>query len=374
MKQRSIKLVLLGFCFMGLAWPAARANEGGLIVPEKADDAVEFMLSGEHEAVEPAQLLQVFVGEAALCCDNKTPMVGSYRVEGQSISFTPAFDFVEGQSYTVLTRNAKIAGEIEGRKTEFSVGPQDEPTTPEVVAIYPSGAKIPENTLRFYIHFSTPMKPHMSEQFILLADANGEVDNAAFMTFKQELWNESRTRLTLLLDPGRIKRGVAQNLALGPALLEGNRYSIVIEEGWPSASGEKSARQFEQSFVVSEALRTLPNIDLWHFYPPKIASIDPLIIEFDRPFDLPLAQSSISVLDENEKAVDGVVTVDNNEKIWRFQPDRTWETSVLRIVVDARLEDVAGNNFRELLDHAIETDLRQIDHEVIHINLAPASE
>ena len=88
--------------------------------------------------------------------------------------------------------------------------------TLEVTAICPSAGTIPENTLRFYIHFSAPMQPHCATESIALVDAADVADGAAFMTFKQELWNEDRTRLTLLMDSRRIKRGVVKNVALGP--------------------------------------------------------------------------------------------------------------------------------------------------------------
>lgn len=71
----------------------------------------------------------------------------------------------------------------------------------------------------------------------LLRDASGNADDAAFMRFTQALWNKDGTRLTVPIDPGRIKRHVATNVELGPALLEGQNYTLEIEPGWPSADG-----------------------------------------------------------------------------------------------------------------------------------------
>ena len=110
--------------------------------------------------------------------------------------------------------------------------------------VYPSGDLLPENVLRFYVHFSEPMTPHLASDFVTLRDASGVADRAAFMKFKQELWNADRTRLTVLIDPGRIKRSVATNLDLGPALLEGERYSLTVDEGWPSADGSSVLPSF----------------------------------------------------------------------------------------------------------------------------------
>ena len=288
-------------------------------------------------------------------------MAGRYSVTGSAVTFDPAFDFVTGQHYTVATLGSDGSNEVTPALTEFSIKSENEAITPQVLMVYPSGPTLPENTLRFYIHFSTPMKPHPTEQFIKLVDAEGNSDTTAFMKFKQELWSEDRRRLTLLMDPGRIKRGVAQNVAQGPALLEGNTYSIVVDGGWPSASGKQASPRFEKQFSVTAPLRTLPDTALWKVEAPDISTIAPLVIKFDRPFDHQLAQSSISVFNEDGNVVTGTVTVDSNEKIWRFHPERKWVGASLQIAVDAQFEDVAGNNFKDLLDHSVDTDVKSIN-------------
>ncbi len=363
MTQTAFRRVLIAVCFVGQLWSAALANEGRLILPAQANGNVELELGENARLGHPSDILQMFVGTIDACCTDKTPMAGSYRVDRQRVIFDPVFDLVIGQNYTVLTHG------IDRQLTEFAIDPMGPATPTQVVAIYPSGAEIPENTLRFYIHFSEPMQPHMSTKFIKLVKANGAIDDAAFMMFKQELWNKDRTRLTLLLDPGRIKRGVATNLDLGPALLANNKYSIVVKGGWPNARDGHKAAQFEHPFSVSPALRILPDTELWQFLRPAVSTRDPLVISFDRPFDHQLAQSAITVLDADGNVVAGTVSVENHEKNWRFTPDAPWQTMAIRIVVDARFEDVAGNNFRELLDHSAETKVADIDQKTVHLNL-----
>lgn len=367
MKHAALKCVLIAACLVGQSWSAALADEISLTLPVQADGNIKLALHKEGASREPSGVLQVFVGIADGCCDGKTPMAGVYHVDGKNVEFDPAFDFVMGQNYTVLTHD------LTRRLTQFSIGAGSADTPPQVVAIYPGGAEIPENTLRFYIHFSEPMQPHMSAEFIKLVDVNGTADLAAFMTFKQELWNEDRTRLTLLMDPGRIKRGVATNLDLGPALLAGNSYSIVVEGGWPNARDGQEAAPFEHKFIVSPPMRVLPDTELWQFQRPKILSLEPLVIIFDRPFDHQLAQNAITVLDNEGHRVPGTVSVENYDRTWRFSPDSAWSTPKIRIAVDARFEDVAGNNFRELLDHSVETGVADIDQKTIDLDLRPSS-
>jgi hypothetical protein len=365
-------LLALGFAAIPLG-STALANESGLIQPAQVNSNVELTLQAKPSSTDPAAFLKVFVGHQNACCDGKSPIAGRYSLTGKTVIFDPAFDFIEGQAYTVSTHHGDADNKF-AELSEFSIQSAVKVSKPEVVMIYPSGSALPENTLRFYIHFSTPMRPHLSDKFIKLVDAEGKSDNEAFMTFKQELWSEDRKQLTLLLDPGRIKRGVAQNLTLGPAFLAGNTYSIVIEAGWPSAKGSQKAPRFEKSFSVIPALRTLPDTNLWRVKSPKTLTLEPLVIEFDRPFDYQLAQNGISVLSKEGYPISGTVSVEDNEKTWRFNPDKQWTSESVKIAVDARMEDVAGNNFKDLLDHAIETGLKSTDQIVFPVKLIDASD
>ena len=351
----------------------ALANERGLILPSQVNSNIEFTVKEQLGDINPASLLQVFVGSQEMCCDGKSPMAGRYSVIDDTVIFDPAFDFVTGQSYTVATRQADGSNDVTPELKEFSIKSVNEAIKPEVLMVYPSGPTLPENTLRFYIHFSTPMKPHLSEKFIRLVDAEGNSDNTAFMKFKQELWSKDRKRLTLLMDPGRIKRGVAQNVRQGPALLAGNTYSIVVDAGWPSASGKHESPRFEKVFSVTSALRTLPDTELWKIESPEISTVEPLVIKFDRPFDNQLAQSSIRVFNQEGNLISGAVSIDSNEKIWRFQPEKKWQGDALQIAVDAQFEDVAGNNFKDLLDHSVKTDVKSINQIRFEVALTKAS-
>ena len=325
----------------------------------------------------------MFVGSRDHCCDDKSAMAGAYVVTGSAnagaaITFAPAFELTEGQKYTIRTQtahayNESTATHSEPTLTEFSIAPSAANIVPEVVAVYPSAQSIPENTLRFYIEFSTPMQPHLSTHFIHLVDETGSVDTAAFMSFKQELWSQDRKRLTLLLDPGRIKRGVAQYITLGPALRQHKRYTLVIEAGWPGANGNGYTSRFEKSFSVSDGIRTLPSPELWSVEQPKLHSLDPMVIEFDRAFDYQLVQTGIRLHNSLGQIISGTVSIENHQTRWRFMPERPWMDPQVHIMVDAHLEDVAGNNFRELLDRPVASEPLNVDQHSVTLTLLPAS-
>jgi hypothetical protein len=130
----------------------------------------------------------------------------------------------------------------------------------------------------------------------------------------------SEGRLILLMDPCRIKRGVAQNLSLGPALEVGGTYSIVVFGGWPGAQGSEATERFARTFSISAPLRTLPDPDLWAISAPRVATKDTLAIVFDRPFDQQLAQTAIRPPDPEGMEIEGTARLETHETRWIFEP------------------------------------------------------
>lgn len=369
----SLKLVsaFLSILLLGQLGTTAFAREGGLTFPSQINEPVELNLanvkvSGDH--TEYSELLQVYAGKPSACCSNRTPMAGKYEAVGEIIKFVPTFEFVEGQDYVVRVRQG-VESSPSLTLTPFNIQPKALAKPTEVSEIYPSGNALPENVLRFYIHFSKPMKPQVAFDYIKLVDVTGKVDDAAFMRFKQELWSEDRKRLTLLMDPGRIKRNVATNLRLGPALLKDKNYTLVVEGGWPAANGEQALTRYEKPFVVTEALRKLPYLEQWAIIAPALGSNAALEIKLDRPFDNQLLRKDINVVSESGLDIPGELFIGNHETEWRFQPKNNWTDKKIHIVVDSELEDVAGNNFKDLLDHTINTGTKQIRSVSIAVEL-----
>ncbi|MBO6918193.1 MAG: hypothetical protein JJ858_07170 [Rhizobiaceae bacterium] len=331
------------------------ADENILSLPENGSEAIALKLPAdgfELDGKDWSKMLQVFVGAKDLCCEGRTAVAGRYVIENHSLLFTPAFGFAEAQDYVARIQRPGVDDAL----VPFKISSQAPAPTAQVTGIFPSGDIIPENTLRFYVHFSAPMQPHVAFDHIKLVNADGVADEAAFMRFKQELWNEDRTRLTVLMDPGRIKRNVATNLEFGPALQEGNDYRLVITGGWMPVQGETALKKFSKTFSVGPALRELPNSDKWRISSPRSDTRDALTIKFDRPFDAGQLQKSIKIKTASGHLVDGTVTISENETFWSFKPEDNWLNDGLTLVVDPHLEDVAGNNFKDLLDHRAESD------------------
>ena len=68
-------------------------------------------------------------------------------------------------------------------------------------------------------------------EHLQLLDSNGKVIDLAFLEIDQELWDRDQRRLTVLFDPGRIKRGVLPRDEIGAALEAGKSYTLHMYEG-----------------------------------------------------------------------------------------------------------------------------------------------
>ena len=69
-----------------------------------------------------------------------------------------------------------------------------------------------------------------------------------------------------------------------------------------------------------------------------------------------------------DTAIDGRIDIEKAEQNWRFTPAKPWPAEKLRLVVDSTLEDVAGNNFHDLLDHVAGQDESDAASPVLLIN------
>lgn len=217
-----------------------------------------------------------------------------------------------------------------------------------VLAVYPSAPEVPANLLRFYLEFSAPMREDVALDHVRLIDDSGRVVQGAFLELREELWDPARRRLTLLLDPGRIKRGLRSHQELGSALVEGRTYRLIIGGAWPDATGRQLAGQSETRFRVGSADRTTPRLEAWKVFVPREGTRDPLRVRFEKPLDHALAAVLLRPVDDRG-VIDGRVTLADDDQVWLFTPSLPWRPPVV-LQVDPHLEDLAGNSIARAFD------------------------
>ncbi len=237
---------------------------------------------------------------------------------------------------------------MEGKRTERTVelvaipGRAESPAS-SVLRVYPTTDVLPENLLKFYIEFSEPMRRGEVYQFIDLVDQEGRKVDIPFLEVAEELWNPDGTRLTLFIDPGRVKREVKPLEDVGPAMVRGGRYSLVISRDWPDQKGAPMVREFRKEFRVGPPDRGQPDITKWKLRLPKAGTREPLTVDFGESMERALLDRLLWVEDSGGDALRGKIVVSEHESRWEFAPDVAWGESTYRLVADEWLEDLAGN-------------------------------
>jgi hypothetical protein len=271
-----------------------------------------------------AAVFRVHVGDASM-----PPVMGTYAVEGADVVFRPRFAIPPDVACRA------IAG---GKEFRFAAAAREFKSTTRVLQVFPSGGDIPANQLKFYLEFSAPMEKGQAWERIRLLNAEGKVVELAFLEIDQELWDPESKRLTLLFDPGRIKRGVMPRDQVGSALLAGQSYTLVVDREYRDAEGNRLIAEFRRGFRVRAEDREPVDPSKWSFHLPLAGTREPLRVAFGEPLDAALATRLIGI-----EGIPGDFSLANAESTLVFTPSASWESREYKLLVDTALEDLAGN-------------------------------
>jgi hypothetical protein len=310
-----------------------------------APQALAKLAAERRDARQWASLLALRVADSR---GDAPPMLGTYRVAGDRVEFAPRFPLRPGVEYRAVFDPAGLPGGAPaGSRPLEATLTMPRPATgapTSVAAVYPSADELPENLLKFYIHFTAPMSRGDSYRHLRIVDDDGREVPDAMLEIGEELWSADGRRLTVLFDPGRIKRGLRPREELGPPLAAGRRYTLVVSREWRDASGAPLESQWRREFRVVEPDDKQPDPARWRLAPPAAGARDPLVVEFDEPLDHALLERVIGVVGPAGEPLAGAVEVGPGETSWSFRPDRPWPAGRCRLIVDAALEDRAGNS------------------------------
>lgn len=300
-------------------------------------------------------ILRVFTHEAFTKRINQS-IAGTYARLSDSLNFKPNFPFVPGETYHAMFGKLELTFSVPKQKTTATV----------VDDVHPQASILPENILRLHISFSKPMMPGEAYDHITLLSENGNRVDKAFLVIDQELWDPARKRFTLLVDPGRVKRGIQSNVDLGSPIRAGQTYRLIVDSKWRDVNGNFLESDFVKTFTVSPAQRTKLTVSDLKVTAPNAGTSEDLVIKFDRPIDFALASRHISVKAAQSGQVKGKATLIGSN-YWRFVPEQPWPEDQYYIEIDPRLEDVAGNNFINAFDIDLSQEKRQRSSESMKI-------
>jgi len=335
---------------------------------------IQELQPSEWNPAQWQEVLAVYAGQGDVIADiGLPPMLGAYRVASRVLRFEPQFPLEPGVSYRAIFHPARLPRD--GGKggdpimAVFKAPARQSNRTTVVTHVYPSSDLLPENLLKFYVHFSAPMsRGHIYDYLHLRDDAGKEVE-IPFLEIDEELWNPAMTRLTLFIDPGRIKRGVQPLEEVGPALQAGKRYTLVIDQAWKDGAGSPLKEAFQKPFKVGPPDRDPPDPARWHVQLPKSETRIPLTIEFSEPMDRALAERVIRVTNDSGEVVEGKAGLEDQERRWNFVPNAAWHTGHYQIRVQTTIEDLAGNNIGKPFDvDLFESVQRQVTNSTVSLH------
>ena len=273
-------------------------------------------------------------------------VLGRYVVEGGSVFFEPKYPLSNRVDYRVAFHPEHFGHEHKALRAVLRVEAPGHSAPAKVARVYPSSDVLPANLLKFYIEFSRPMSRGVGYEYIKLLRSDGTLVVDPFPAIGVELWGARQQRYTLLLDPGRIKRGIRINEEMGLPLVPGESYQLVVDAAWPDAGGKPLAEGFTKSFRVVEPVYVSPATDAWGVDAPKAGTESPLVLSFPQALDAALLERLIWLVDAKGKEVPGQVILLEKETRWHFVPAAPWAAGSYTLRIDARLEDLAGNQLR----------------------------
>ena len=293
---------------------------------------------------------------------DRPAVLGAHRVAGGVLRFEPQYPLQPGLAYDVVLDLSRLpqanaassaSREASAPATVSPIAPLTQrlqvPKPPTVATtivdhVYPSANELPENLLKFYLHFSAPMSRGEAYRRMHLVDSAGREVQWPFLELDEELWDPAGKRFTLFFDPGRVKRELVPRLEMGPALIEGKTYTLVIDKDWLDAAGNQLREPYRKEFHVVAPDDKPPTPDTWKITPPAVGTSTPLEVAFPEALDHALLTRQLWVENQRGEVVAGSNKTVDAETRWQFTPEAQWQAGKYRIQVDTTLEDLAGNS------------------------------
>jgi len=199
--------------------------------------------------------------------------------------------------------------------------------------ISPSGDTVPENLLRIELQLDAPLAGQLDMRHVMLVDGTGTPIRDALLDIP--LASRDRTRVSILLHPGRIKTGVGPNVALGMALHQGTTLVLRIDD-------PQLPQPLRKSWTVVAPASENIDVNRWVIQAPAAATRKPLLVAFPAALDAG-AVGMIAVAAPDGGRLDGRAKLVHGEMQWQFIPTHPWRAGDYQVRAHPEIEDPQGN-------------------------------
>lgn len=233
------------------------------------------------------------------------------------------------------------------------------------VRVEPAVSVVPANHLKFYLHFPAPMERGDVFRHLRIVEVSPdgtELGEAPEPFREVELWDESFTRMTLWLHPGRQKPGVNLNVEIGPILEEGKHYRLEISGAWRDESGVPTGETVQHPFRAGPPDETRPDPTTW-----KIEVRKGFVrAETGESLDPESLRKRVSLKrDGAETSRDAKIAGDATG--FSIHTGNPLPPGAWSLVIDPRLEDLAGNSIARPFNRDLTGDTVRDATETVEI-------
>lgn len=220
------------------------------------------------------------------------------------------------------------------------------------ITVYPNGQFVPANLLRLHVDFGQAIYSNSPLNLIWLEDLDGNKVDHTWVDLTHGLWTADNCVLTILLHPGRVKRGLRSRLLMGPIFVPGESYRFVLDHRLveDDVCGEAKTTIYE--FTAIEPIESKIDPTSWIITTPELGSMLPLRIETGRALDWLSVGESIRLIDTTGRNIGSEIELNGNEirlfPLVPWPPERGYS---LRI--SDTLEDVCGNRICSPFDERL---------------------
>ena len=292
--------------------------------------------------------------------EDRPAILGTYQVVGaraMTIRFTPRFALAPNRPYRATFDPDGPTGPTPPLLTNRPIAAPDLVPSTVVARVEPAGDRLPANLLRFYVFFSAPMGRGDAYAHLKLEDAAGQPLDHPFLELGEELWDPTGTRLTVLLDPGRVKRGLKPHEELGPIFFPDRSYTLRINPAWHDANGQPLADPASKTFTTGPTDEASPTPATWRIVAPRAGSVAPLVVEFADTLDRATVASGLTLVDGAGQTVAGNAEARLDGTGWLITPAHPWAAGTYTLAVNPDLEDLCGNSIRRPFEVDVQRDV-----------------
>ena len=122
----------------------------------------------------------------------------------------------------------------------------------------------------------------------------------------------------------------------------------------PVRGKAKMETRYPKTFIVTDRDDASPDPSTWQIVSPSSATTQPLEIKFPESLDYYILKERVQLFGASGNLISGKIEVSNNERTFKFFPDHPWSPGDFMLEIEARLEDLAGNNLNRPFDRNVE--------------------